>query len=111
MGILKNLFKKNCSCEKEQEKEFVKGEGNLNIKILGTGCRNCVTLTENVKKALNELKINANVEKITDFQKISSYGIMSIPGLVVNEKIVSCGKVLKQEDIQKILREYTGEDL
>lgn len=36
---------------------------------------------------------------------------MSTPGLVVNEKIVSCGKVLKQEDIQKILREYTGEDL
>ena len=59
---------------------------------------------------MNELEINANIEKITDIQEILSYGIMSTPGLVINEKIISYGKVLKQEDIQKLIKKYLGDD-
>ena len=73
------------------------------IKILGTGCKNCVNLTDNVKKALTSLNIEANIEKVTDIENISSYGIMSTPGLVIEEKVVSYGKVLKPEEIVKII--------
>ncbi|MHB1485713.1 MAG: thioredoxin family protein [Saccharofermentanales bacterium] len=73
------------------------------IKILGSGCKSCVTLTENTKKAVAALGIDAGIEKVTDFAQISAYGVMSTPALVVDEKVVSFGKVLKPEDIIKIL--------
>lgn len=110
--MFKKLFKKRCSCRNNGNIKEIKkkSEKDITIKILGTGCRNCVALTENVKTALNELEINANIEKITDIQEILSYGIMSTPGLIINEKIISYGKVLKQEDIQKLIKKYLGDD-
>ena len=75
----------------------------MNIKILGSGCKNCISLAENTKAALEQMGMVANVEKVTDMVAIASYGIMSTPGLVVNEKVVSFGKVLKPNDIIKIL--------
>lgn len=56
------------------------------IKILGTGCKNCVTLAENAQKALDELGMEAEVIKVTEMADIMGYGIMSTPGLVVDEK-------------------------
>jgi protein-disulfide isomerase len=56
-----------------------------------------------VKKALEEKEINANILKITDFEEITRYGVMSTPALVVNEKVVSYGKVLKTQEVIKIL--------
>lgn len=108
MGIFNKIFKSNCSCgscnEKEvSEESVIKKEGIMNIKILGTGCKNCTNLTDNVKKALLNLNIEANIEKVTDMAEISSYGIMSTPGLVIDEKVVSYGKVLKSEEIEKII--------
>lgn len=73
------------------------------IKILGSGCRNCVTLAENTKKALEELGMEAQIVKVTDFAEISAYGVMSTPALVVDEKVVSFGKVLQPHQIVKIL--------
>lgn len=73
------------------------------IKILGTGCRNCVTLAENTQKALEELGMKAEVIKVTEMADIMGYGIMSTPGLVVDEKVVSYGKVLKPKEISQIL--------
>ena len=73
------------------------------IKILGSGCRNCVTLAENAKTALAELGMEAQIVKVTDFANISTYGVMSTPALVVDEKVVSSGKVLKPDQIVKIL--------
>jgi small redox-active disulfide protein 2 len=73
------------------------------IKILGSGCKNCITLAQNTKLALSKLGIEAEIIKVTDFSEISSYGIMSTPGLVIDEKVVSFGKVLKPEEIIKIL--------
>jgi len=98
-----------CDIEIVEDKEEEKSEeqqvaaGALNIKILGPGCKNCVTLTENTKAALEQMGMAANVEKVTDMAAIAGYGIMSTPGLVVNEKVVSFGKVLKPNDIVKIL--------
>ena len=73
------------------------------IKILGSGCRNCVSLTENTEKALKELGMEAEIVKVTDFQDIMAYGVMSTPALVIDEKVVSFGKVLKPKEITTIL--------
>ncbi len=75
----------------------------MKIKILGSGCANCVTLAENTKKALAEVGAEAEIEKVTDFAEIAKYGVMSTPGLVIDEKVVSYGKVLKPQDIVKII--------
>ncbi len=78
-------------------------EKGLVIKILGSGCKNCVTLAENVKLALEEMKLTADIVKVTDLGEITGYGVMSTPALVVDEKVVSYGKVLKPKEIIKIL--------
>ncbi len=75
----------------------------MTIKILGTGCKNCEILYENVKKALTEMGINADVSKVTDISEIVGYGVMSTPALVKDEKVISSGKVLKSEDIKKLI--------
>ncbi|NMA84900.1 MAG: thioredoxin family protein [Epulopiscium sp.] len=74
----------------------------MSIKILGSGCKNCKDLVENTKFALSQMGIQANIEKITDLSAITEYGVMSTPVLVINEKIVSYGKVLKPKEIIKI---------
>ena len=73
------------------------------IKILGSGCKSCVTLKENTEAALKEANVEAEVVKVTDFQDIMAYGVMSTPALVIDEKVVSFGKVLKPKEIVKIL--------
>ena len=76
----------------------------MTIKILGSGCKSCITLANNTKEALKEMGIDVQVDKVTDFSEIASYGVMSTPALVVDEKVVSYGKVLKPKDIVKILQ-------
>ena len=73
------------------------------IKILGSGCKNCVTLKENTELAIKEMGIEAEIVKITDFKDIMAYGVMSTPALVIDEKVVSLGKVLKPKDIVNII--------
>jgi small redox-active disulfide protein 2 len=73
------------------------------IKILGSGCKNCVALKENTEAALKETGIGAEVVKVQDMKDIVSYGVMQTPALVIDEKVVSLGKVLKSNDIIKIL--------
>lgn len=74
------------------------------IKILGSGCKSCITLTENTKSALEELGIDAEVVKVTDFKEIMAYGVMTTPTLVIDEKVVSVGKTLKSKEISQILK-------
>ncbi|WP_313163541.1 thioredoxin family protein [Sedimentibacter sp.] len=73
------------------------------IKILGSGCKNCTALKENTEKALKETGIKAEVIKVQDMKDIVSYGVMQTPALVIDEKVVSFGKVLKSNEIIKIL--------
>ena len=75
------------------------------IKILGPGCMKCVQLYENAKKAVEELKIDYTIEKVTDIQKIMDYGVMMTPALVINGEVKSSGKVLSPEEIKKLLSE------
>ena len=76
----------------------------MNVKVLGGGCSKCETLLANAKEAIEKAGVEAEVEYITDFAVIASYGIMSTPALMVDEKIVSMGKVLKSSDIKKFLK-------
>lgn len=65
----------------------------LNIKVLGAGCANCITLEKICKEVAAENHIEAEIEKVTDFKEIMSYGIMITPGLVINGKVVHSGKI------------------
>jgi small redox-active disulfide protein 2 len=65
----------------------------LNIKVLGSGCTNCVNLEKLCKEVVAENNIVADIEKVTDYKDIMSYGIMSTPGLVINGKVVLSGKL------------------
>lgn len=76
----------------------------MKIKVLGPGCKNCENLADNTKAALKELGLEAEIEKVTDFGEIAGYGILSTPGLVIDDKVVSSGKVLKPKDIVKLLK-------
>lgn len=74
------------------------------IKVLGSGCPKCKKLEENVRKALEAKGITAQVEKVTDINKIMDYGVMMTPALVVDEKVVSVGKVLGPDKIIPFLK-------
>lgn len=65
----------------------------LNIKVLGSGCTNCVNLEKLCREVVAENNIEAEIEKVTDYKDIMSYGIMSTPGLVVNGKVILSGKL------------------
>lgn len=73
------------------------------IKILGSGCRKCVALGENARAAAAAAGKEAELVKVTDFADIAAYGVMSTPGLVIDEKLVSAGKVLTAAEIGDIL--------
>ncbi len=75
----------------------------MNIKVLGAGCPNCIRLENNVKEALRLLGIEAVVEKITEYPKIISYGVMSTPALVVDEKVLFTGRVPSPEALKEML--------
>ena len=65
----------------------------MDIKVLGPGCRNCVTLEARTREALDQLGLDAEVEKVTDPAAIVGYGVLSTPGLVVDGELVLAGKV------------------
>lgn len=73
------------------------------IKVLGVGCNCCREQFENAKKAVTELGLPIEVEYITDMEKAMSYGAMSMPAIVVDEKVVSMGKTLKPAEVIKLL--------
>ena len=75
----------------------------MNIKVLGGGCCRCENLLAAVKEAVAEKGIEAEIEYITDMAKIVEYGIMSTPALMIDNKVVSMGRVLKAKDIAKLL--------
>ncbi len=76
----------------------------MNIKILGTGCTKCETLSNNTKEAVAKTGIFAQVEKVEDLMKIMEYGVMSTPALVINEEVKSTGKVLSVDEIIELIK-------
>ncbi len=75
----------------------------MHIKILGSGCKKCLTLGENTRVALEQKGLQADIEKITDFAQIAAYGVMSTPALVIDGKVVAVGKVLSSSEIVPLL--------
>lgn len=76
----------------------------MEIKVLGTGCAGCKALYANVQEAVAQLGIDANVVKEEDLMKIMDYNVMSLPALVVDEKVVSPGKKLSVEQVKDLLK-------
>lgn len=74
------------------------------VKILGPGCTNCKNLERATREALDQLGIDATVEKVQDYAAIAGYGVMSTPGLVVDDQVVVSGRVPKPAEIELLLR-------
>ena len=114
--------KKSCCCGSEVKAEQAAGcccgseakeenpccgapvDGICCIKVLGAGCKTCHEQYENAKAAVAALGLNIEVEYITDMEKVMEYGVMSMPAIVVNDQVVSMGKLLKTADVEKLLR-------
>ena len=96
---------KPCCCggvESVSEPKVVSGKIK-SIKVLGAGCKACHQMVENTKQAVQNAGFGIEVEYITDMEKVMQYGVMTMPVLVINEKVVAAGKVLKEKEIAKFL--------
>lgn len=91
-----------CNEETMAKTEVTKSEGG--VKVLGSGCAKCNELEVATKEALSELGMDTAIEHVTDFAQIAAYGVMTTPALVVDGKVVSFGKVLKKDEVVKILK-------
>ena len=77
----------------------------LNIKILGSGCPNCKKVEALAHQAVEELGLEAVFEKVTDYQQIMTFDILSTPGLVINGKVVSAGRIPRVDEIKGWLKD------
>ena len=75
----------------------------MHVKILGSGCANCVNLEKATRQAVNELGLDATFEKVTDHADIAAYGIMRTPGLVVDEQVLLSGRVPTAGQVKDLL--------
>lgn len=100
----------SCGCPIEEADEITNdccpeaNDGICCVKILGAGCKACHEQYENAKQAVKDMRLDLEVEYITDMQKVMGYGVMSMPAIVVNEKVVARGKVLKVNEVVDLLR-------
>ncbi len=78
----------------------------MTIKILGTGCPNCKRLESNTKKAVENLKVEAVLEKVEDIPSIMKYGVMSTPALVIDEKVQFMGRVASPDEIISLIKSH-----
>ncbi len=75
----------------------------MKIEVLGTGCAKCKTLYENVKKAVEEIGMEAEIVKVEDIPSIMKYGVMSTPALVIDGKVIFSGKAASAGEIKGLL--------
>ncbi|MGN0185052.1 MAG: thioredoxin family protein [Aristaeellaceae bacterium] len=102
LGFGKKVEKKGC-CGPEAAQST--GEAGCSVKILGGGCAKCNQLEAATVEALGELGMDTRIEHVRDFAEIAAYGVMTTPALVVDGKVVSYGRVLKKEEVVRILKE------
>jgi len=79
----------------------------MEIKILGPGCPNCITLEKLVRNVVAELDIEADIIKVTDILEIMSLGIISTPGLIINDKIVLKGRLPSVDEVKTIVSTHS----
>jgi small redox-active disulfide protein 2 len=75
----------------------------MNIKILGTGCARCHQLEKTTREVVKELGIDATVEAVNDMRQIMTYNILTTPGLVIDEQVVSSGKVPSKAEVNQLI--------
>lgn len=105
--------KVNCCCSGNCNAESVKAAAEsivngASVKILGSGCAKCNQLEVNTLEALKSLGMDTTIDHVKDFGQIAAYGVMSTPALVVNGKVVAYGKVLKTDEVVKLLQKVRG---
>ena len=83
-------------------------QDGFTVKVLGTGCKSCHTQYEHVNSALKQLDVTVEAEYITDIKKITEYGVMNLPAIVINEKVVAKGKVFSTKEVAEIIRKTGG---
>lgn len=89
-----NVTENSCMC----------GENRCIIKVLGAGCKSCHKQYENVQRAVENMQLNAEIQYITDMKIVMSYGVMSMPSIVVNEKVEVMGEVLSINQVEELLK-------
>lgn len=97
----------NCDCESTEKLKESGAQGTMggaSVKVLGSGCVKCNQLEVATKAALEQLGMDTTIDHVTDFSQIAAYGVMTTPALVVDGKVVSYGKLLKTEEVVKILQ-------
>lgn len=82
----------------------------MKIKVLGAGCSTCKTLLIHTQEAVKESGIPIEVEYVTDLKEVMKYRVMNLPGLVINEKVISAGKVLSKEEVVSKIMTVLAED-
>lgn len=103
------FFKKNTGCSCGGSCNETKNDLNVSknmissIKVLGSGCNSCKKLYENVLTAVKNINLEVETEYVTDMQKIMEYGVMSTPALIINDTIVSSGRLLTPDEIIRII--------
>jgi small redox-active disulfide protein 2 len=100
--------KSPCCCGSCDAQSMSKAASSMSegasVKILGSGCAKCDQLEAATKAALEQLGMDTAIEHVKDFSQIAAYGVMTTPALVVDGKVVSYGKVLKTDEVVKILQ-------
>ena len=101
----------SCSCGAPTQEATITSEccgktveGICCVKVLGAGCKSCHEQYEYTKEAVKNMGLSVEVEYVTDMAKVMEYGVMSMPSIVVNEKVVSMGKVLKAAEVEKLFK-------
>lgn len=92
-----------CGCPPERMAEAGASKAAA-VKVLGSGCAKCRALEASVRSALEELGMDAAVDHVTDFSRIAAYGVMSTPALVIDGKVVSCGKALSKDEAKAVIQ-------
>jgi small redox-active disulfide protein 2 len=101
-GNKKEASRRNSNEDSTEDTKATSANG-VTIKVLGSGCKKCNALEAATKEALEILGMDATIDHVTDFSQIAAYGVMSTPALVINDEVVSFGKVLKTDEIITIL--------
>ena len=110
----KEMVKEQSSCCRgtcnEESVEAAKEtlSSGASVKVLGGGCDKCNALEKNVKEALSELDMTDEIDHVADFGQIAAMGVMSTPALVIDNKVVSMGKVLSKDEVIKALKKIRG---
>lgn len=97
----------HCDAEAMAQAEQAKISG-AGVKVLGSGCAKCNALEAAAREALAVLGMDTAIDHVTDFAQIAAYGVMTTPALVVDGKVVSFGKVLKKDEVVRILQTVRG---